>query len=828
MKDYSDITNLYSPFGDVMLTTRGTLVVGIELGGVDLSVFTESDLFTFNRIFRNILVTIPSNIIVTSYRISTDGAQIKYDKPDNPVAQLVVEARQSFLNKQNMSSTRTVLFFEIEPAPGFYSRPSVSSIVLDALSFMSKESRKRLKSSFSQRGSITLFEETLNDMYETLLDSVKSTQSRLQMIMETHILNNNDVWSITRFLATYNKSFLLSTPNPPLENWQNHLPDGDASVVTAKGMPCLLIRGVEDVFVRFGSVYSWLDQSVPPAGFFHGENAPLLNLNNSVYCTRFSPFSSYENNRLFSSRKDELTRYNLNIADMLTGRDDNEQQQIVRKSHQKAIDELDEASSLPEKWGNFTSTLTLFGDIARLRKDSPPVQSKFESAGAGLVWESRAIPFIFRQTMPTVPAVEVRKKPFTVSQYAACAAFSKDSLGFPHSDDLNKQHLFTFQTRSNEPFCYTPFLDGSVGTIGIGPIGTGKSFTKNTLATHWPKYGGFYRAIDVDPGTEPVARLYGEQGAIFSLDIEQERGLNPFVSANETNHPVVGAHIKELVVSMLSHNNASDANTLTAEEEINLSTCIRQVMAFGEGDPLRSFPGLVGMISQSLRDKLKDYYEGGIYEGLFYVQQDALGISDIPVGVFNLSNVKDIPVLHDLALKEIFFRNQLLFEDPRNRHLPKMLDIDEAHSLFKSKRETDKVVNYIRTGRKHMMGLSLWSQSPNEFINIPDWSALRSAAASFFFMADPAIDEEAYKRGFKLTTGEINTIQQLEPRKEMLIVQRRAGISKVVQLNVDKRQYALCTSKPLEAVEREQLIKELGVFEGTNAFIAKLEERAAV
>ena len=221
-----------------------------------------------------------------------------------------------------------------------------------------------------------------------------------------------------------------------------------------------------------------------------------------------------------------------------------------------------------------------------------------------------------------------------------------------------------------------------------------------------------------------------------------------------------------------------------------------------------------------------------MHADLFDQETDAVGSLDRPVVAFNLAGVKDDPARFPLTMAEIFYRVTRMFEDPDYRSVPKYLDIDEAHALLKIPYVCDYIIRSVRTWGKWLAGIGLWTQDPNEFRKIEDWSALRSAASTFFFMADPTADIRLYKETFDLTDGEIAAIRSMRPKREAYIIQRDIGVSKKIEVVVEPEQHVISTSRPSEADIRQKLIEKFGVEKGIQETIKELHlkerlERAA-
>ena len=73
---------------------------------------------------------------------------------------------------------------------------------------------------------------------------------------------------------------------------------------------------------------------------------------------------------------------------------------------------------------------------------------------------------------------------------------------------------YIFLSADDSPYYFSPFTGGRGFLIGVGPVRSGKSFLRTCTGIHWPKYGGFYRAIDIDPGSEPIGHAFGADAGI--------------------------------------------------------------------------------------------------------------------------------------------------------------------------------------------------------------------------------------------------------------------------------------------------------------------------
>ena len=241
---------------------------------------------------------------------------------------------------------------------------------------------------------------------------------------------------------------------------------------------------------------------------------------------------------------------------------------------------------------------------------------------------------------------------------------------------------------------------------------------------------------------------------------------------------------------------------------------------------LKTMSTLYDMVGESLKLKLQRWVRktSGMYENLFDNVEDGIGNLTKRIAVYNLAGVKDKPALAQLVTNEIFFRVSRLFEDRAYRSVPKMMSIDEAQYFFSIPGAVELAVAKARTWFKHNGGMEFWTQDVDHFGNIPGWNTLRSSASTWLFMADQAMNKESYQRVFPdLTDGECAAIARLKPRQQFYIIQREAGISKVVNVFTAPEEYVLATSRPSEAIiVREMLDRYSDIDEATSEMVKRI------
>ena len=152
---------------------------------------------------------------------------------------------------------------------------------------------------------------------------------------------------------------------------------------------------------------------------------------------------------------------------------------------------------------------------------------------------------------------------------------------------------------------------------------------------------------------------------------------------------------------------------------------------------------------------------------------------DRKVAVYNLAGIRDDTVTKPLVMAEIAYRVLRFYENPEIRACPKWLDVDDAPYPVQPRLTGTLLLDRVRTWGKLLAGIGMWTQSGIELGNIENWEALRSAASTFIFTADPELNRDAYRSIFNMKEGEMETIRGLVPKREFYLIQRDLNVRRM-------------------------------------------------
>ena len=810
--------NLYGQYRNSVLAKDGMLFRAFSFAGIDPKALYQGDFVRLTGIFQRLLQNLNSDITVSQYYCHYDNAKVSIRDRDNDRAHMLSKRREAFLNEQRNLSGSRIFWLLGQPQDQNLNKLSSVWFISQLLQIpFDKKARQLVLNKLKARDQLLFLESELDRQYNDLEENLDTLVSRMDNISLAHELSNNELYGLYRSVCNLDFDYLDHSGEAPLEDWDNLGFDGDVIEVNVEGMDCLKLTGPNPRYVRIASVSGYGEEYTPEGTWGRGDGAGnkavTMQAGNYIICNRFTPLSRFRKASFVKSKHDELYRQTLSVKDLMSGNASGEAgfQSHVNSSPQlkEMLDDLNEISFSDMRYGYFNSHIIMFNEDPKvLKKACRSMNQAMLQSGIYSVWESAGLTDAYFNCMPGVMKRSVRSFEMNTAQVGAASLVFKSHSGQRQwaRQPETEEAMYIFESDDGSPFYYSPYVGEKCLTVGVGPTRSGKSFTKNTLAGHFMKYGGLYQSIDMDPGTEPLAKFYGTQAGIFTID-ERRGGFNPFCVAQGVDDVEFISHLTEMIREMVKMNESASMQELNGTEQGQLDYAIRQVLQ-QEDRELRTLSNVADHCEKSVREKLARWINKGANAQYFDNVDDAIGSIDRMFTVYNLKAVKERKELAALITKEIFFRIVRLFESPEYRTTPKFLEIDEAQYFLSIKGSPELVEAKSRTWFKFFGGMGLWTQSPSHYRKLDGWETIRSSASTFIFMADAEMNEESYRSTFSLTDGEIQTIANLKPQQQALIKQPEIGVSKVVNLFTAPEEYAIATSRANEAVHVEQCLKE--------------------
>lgn len=815
------------PFDGFFLTSTGGLLGAIELSGIDPDALTRADATRLAVMTANILGSAGPFVSVTQYYVHAEGTRVTLrDRPSSPIAHRLTKAREAALNRRGLATARLVHVFHFADPAAINAGMAAVLGRLPMLAF-DRAARRNLLARLKAPTALLVREQELRQRAQQLRKVVEDAAAKWSLAMEARVLPPADCWRFMKFLANLDPGYLDPGRRVavPRDDLAVALPNGDIEPVQVEFVDLLKVGGPRSRYVRFAALTK---TPANPIGLWSvGSEAAVRARGNFLLTAHFSPLTEFARSLRFRAARNSLERMRLDLkklfmADQIEESAPEDDSYLIKKKRA----ELERAEAIEDRWGLFFGSLAVFGaDPQQVIADCDRLHTALTARGAELAWEVAGLPGAYKAVQAGGHVHSVRHATVTVSRCAALSLVAKSATGTPTVPDLaGEEALYILETADGQAFWYSPYVGGRAFVVAVGPTRSGKTFFKNTLSAHFLKYGGFLRALDIDPGTETLAAAFGAAGGIVRLDADdplRRKGLNPFAAATEGDDRAFLAHMLDLAQALLQANDTPETQRLERHEQAAFDQAVIATLRLPA--EMRSLEHLVAHLPRETQEKFGRWTAGGAYDGIFNAKVDGVGALDKPLGVINLQAYRDnLRVLRPLFL-DLFFRVTRLFEAPEHRARPKQLDIDEAHHPLAIPSFRSFLLKKVRTWAKFNASITLWTQSPGDYLAIDGWDAVRTAASTFIFLADGQMDEELYKRTFRISDGICAAIRQLVPRREAFIVQPEIGVAKKVILQAEPEQRVINTSHPQEVAVRDRLIAEHGVDEGLRRSIAALD-----
>ena len=834
-KSASELSCVRGRYNDFFLTNKGTIFGAYELSGVDPTGLGQMEREWCTFIMSSLFKHSPDTMTLTQYYIHQDNASIKLKERDQSRSKLLSSRREAFLNSRRLSSSRLFFLPEFrldQDLNSFWTIEFFQNLLLYPLS---ATARRYIHMRMSEYNSILAYEDDLKVTAQNLSDGIQKHLSRLNLSsLQNRLLNSVEHWGLVKALHNFDFRLLDQKGKPASNYLHSRVFEGNVKAVNLNGIDYLKIQGLSTVYLRIASIKGFSDEYIHEATFARGINAPVSVKGNYVMMSRYRGMSKSESKKYFKNMEDDVQRNQINPAELLTGniKSGLEKQLSMSDTDQAILKEVKDAVALPDGFGNYEAAVVIFGDdLDQINATCRELEAAYNQASIDLIFESTGLEAAFESFLPGSQFQSKREMVINSTKASALSLFYKASVGqhdWLFSTALGKQieeALYIFESNDGSPFYYQPHLNGKCLIICIGPIRTGKTFLKNTIASHVMKYtNSFYTAIDIDPGTETLAKFFQEDGAIFRLDEDFQAGFNPFLTATGSDDTRFKAHFIRQLETMIKANSNEESRRFTRLEQTQIDSALKDILDPRLEPHMRTLETFLGHCNKDIAHKLARFHGHGMYSRLYDNATDAIGSLRKRFSVYNIMGVRDDPVLLPLVMNEIVYRVVRTFESRSLRDSFKMLDIDEAHAFLKIPGMTDFLVNGIRTWGKWNAGVSLSTQSPLELESVPHWPVLRSAASTLIFMADGEMNRDVYKRVFDLSDGHLDAIENLIPKQQAFIYQRDLRVAKVINLFVEPEQKVINTSVAGEVSVRDRNLNEFDdVDQAIQATIEELE-----
>lgn len=808
-------SNLIGAFEDFAITKSSSLIGGMSISGVDPVGVTDERMEDIARLLKVIVQLLPENASLYQYYCHYQGASVDAVMRGSNKIDTLLKNRVDFLNSKNLSKSFIHHLIELPTTSNLNAIADISFLSSILTCLFDKNSRKHITSALSPTKTVMIRRTEIEETCTRLKNEITQYKDKLGLVsFENEKLNIDELWQFFRFLFNLDPNHLNTQEKAPLDGWDLLLSSGEVESVQIQGTNYLKISGAKVTYARVGSVIGYGGSHTPLAAFSAGDKPAILCDGNYIIQQKFKPYSRLKMASSTSSKKNDIHRQTVNWGSMLTGSSSGETEQDKKAKlsdhHRDMLKELQEIEARSDqRLGSLSSRVVVFGSNPyEINKWVEDINLRLSSNGLHCVWESASLKEAFHSMLPADIVKHPRKHTKNTSHVGALANVYQTSQGQDKwvQTGIDEEVLLTLETLDGKTFGFNPFVGGKCVVLCVGPIRSGKSFTRATLAAHNMKYGGYHLSVDVDSGSESLVRYFSEEANLFKITEELDSGFNLLGAATGIKDKTFIEHFYTQIEMMLQLNSSEELRSLTVDEQEDIDQALKDLLE--QPKERRNFSNFVNHLQTNAAKKLKRFVQGEMLGSFFDSKKDLSASKDKRLSAFNLEAIKDNKKILPIVMSELFFRANRLFEDPSIRTVPKILDIDEGHVLLQMPEAGEKIVSAARRIGKYFGGIWLWSQSPEEYRKCDGWDALRTAASALIFMADSEMDKDEYKLTFKLTDGECNRISTLTPKKQFYLVQRDLGISTVVNLNVDVGQFVINASNAMEKEIKEEAFKK--------------------
>lgn len=473
------------------------------------------------------------------------------------------------------------------------------------------------------------------------------------------------------------------------------------------------------------------------------------------------------------------------------------------KAATEKVDELSEViKSLDQKaHGEFSLRLLLSAkSTAQLNENIPSVHRMFVDAQAPAVEETIGNLSAFYAIFPGNQQFAVYPLWLREDHHARVSSIFAPQLGHPLSEDLDREYLNIFETRTRTPFFQDVYVDGVRVMLIIGPTGTGKSIHANQMLALEQKYNGFSFVFDIGGSYESQIELYG--GRVDRIGMDGPR-LNPFsLEPTEANLKFLYSFIKLLLTK--------GGAELQPEDDDVIHKAVQSMYYLDPEN--RRLSAL--FLPKHLDRYLSKWVGHGVYGSIFDNIEDTLTLARVQCFDFARVNNKQNADLIEPLMVLLLRRIDDVLYDPANLGIPKHILIEELFANMKNKELLEAALSSIKTVRKNLGGVTMIAQSADDLGSHAD--SIVNSCSSFLFLPDVTYNRRHYADLFNLNSQQLYLFESLRPREALYV--RRDGITKVVTLNLDSNSYAKFSTKPKDRVRRSRLVESYGLSEGLARF----------
>lgn len=785
--------NLYGFWDEhCFLTKTGDLGSALRIGGIDYESLDHAGRDYAVKRLEAAFRTLDDKTRLYQILFKHNRPSIPHAGYDNPLVRAAVEQRSAFLETK-ADRLYSIDIYWVVMVDGNHAKTGL----LHALSQLTKSPRngiKELNTFFAGKQQRTLLYKQIERDRLLLQQKVQSLGGQLSDLTTVELLGAEKTFRLIRRLVNVRTSKIREAPlcgahhldwqvcDSELEAHRGYLrlDDDYVRVMTLKELPSetrpLLLQGLLDVPANFHVVTEW------------------------------HPVDNAKARKEIASRRrhhhNSKTSFVSNLQDRQTT---GPQDELVDDSKVAAVAELGNALTAigmeSKSFGEFTLSVVIY-DEERIKVEYAVAEfQKLFTQHDGLLYEERYnLLNAFFATVPSNKQFNLRKQWALNSNYADLAFLFTVDSGSPWNPHLEQEYIAALESTHGTPY-YLNIHSGDVAhTLLLGATGAGKSFTLSFILQSLQKYDPLTFIFDLGGSYETLTRAFA--GTYLNVGLKNPGfTINPFsLEPTHENMNFLYLFLRVLI-------EAGGRYELTIADEKALFAALERVYKLpGEIRTLTNFASILG----PLGDHLHRWTQAGQFGHLFDNIENTLTFSRFQT--FNFDGWSEYPDVLEPLLFYVLQRASSEIEKPANTATFKVFVIDEAWIFLKNKTIRDWITRAEKTWRKKNAAMILATQSLVELAASEMLHIVNESCPTKVFLSNPNIDRKLYAETFQLNDTQLELLESLVPKRELLIVQPR-GTKRLV-LEVDALGYWMATNNARDNIRKQDYFARFGPEQG--------------
>jgi type IV secretion system protein VirB4 len=785
--------NLYGIWDEhCFLTKSGDLGCALHIGGIDYESLDHAGRDYAVKRLEAAFRSLDDTTRLYQILFKRNRPESPHAEYANPLVRATVEQRSEFLQSKS-DRLYSIEIFWVVMVDGSYAKTSL----LHALTQLPRQpgaSLRDLHALFSSNKERTLIYEQIERERLRLGQIVQSLSGQLNDLTEVELLGAERTFRLVRRLVNFRPSKIQEAPLSGTRHldWQVcdseleahraflRMDDDYVRTLTLKELPSetrpLLLQGLLDVPANFHVVTEW---------------HPVDN--------------AKARKEIASHRRHHHNSKTSFVSNLQDHQNAGPRDELVDDSKEAAISELGSALTAlgmeGKNFGEFTLSVVIY-DEDRLKVEHAVAEfQKLFTQHDGLLYEERYnLLNAFFATVPGNRQFNLRKQWALNSNYADLSFLFAVDSGARWNPHLEREYLAVLESTHGTPY-YLNLHSGDVAhTLLLGATGSGKSFSLSFTLQSLQKYDPMTFIFDLGGSYETLTRVFG--GTYLNVGLKNPGfTINPF-SLDPTHENL---NFLYLFLQVLIESGGRYELT-TADEKALFAAIERAYKLPAEIRTLTNFTSILG----PLGERLHRWTQAGQFGHLFDNVEDTLAFSRFQT--FNFDGWSEYPDVLEPLLFYVLQRASSEIEKPANTATFKVFVIDEAWVFLKNKTIRDWITRAEKTWRKKNAAMILATQSVVELAASDMLHIVNESCPTKIFLSNPNIDRKLYSEVFQLNDTQLELLESLVPKRELLLMQPE-GTKKLV-LEVDALTYWIATNNARDNLRKQEYFARFGPEQG--------------